>query len=73
MTRALDDETLAYVTGGAGCTRGNVAVDDARACADGALTAATMAPPAPQVLGIGCAGGVAAQGLIDGVRWARGQ
>lgn len=71
--RALDEDALAQVTGGAGRTWGKVAVDYARACADGALTAATMAPPAPQVLGIGCAGGVAAQGLIDGVRWARGQ
>lgn len=68
---ALDRELLATVEGGAAPrTWTRVATDYARACGDGALTAITMSGlPTPQTAGIGCAAGMAGQGLGDAIQW----
>lgn len=69
--RALDLEVLDTVAGGAAPrTWTRVATDYARACGDGALTAVTMSGlPTPQTAGIGCAAGIAGQGLGDAIQW----
>jgi len=73
--RALDREHLAWVCGGAAPaprTWTKVGIDYARACGDGALTAITMSGlPTPQTAGIGCAAGIAGQGLADAIQWQR--
>lgn len=68
---ALHRELLATVVGGAAPrTWTRVATDYARACGDGALTAVTMSGvPTPQTAGIGCAAGIAAQGVGDAIQW----
>ena len=65
----LSLDELAEVTGGRTWTR--TAIDYARACGDGALTAATMATPNPYTLGVGCAAGMAGQGLVDAIQYVR--
>jgi hypothetical protein len=70
---ALERELLATVGGGAAPrTWTKVATDYARACGDGALSAISMTGvPTPQTAGIGCAAGIAGQGLTDAIQWQR--
>ena len=65
---ALDRELLGSVTGGAR-TWGGVTRDYALACGDGALQAGLMTgSPDPYTLGVGCAAGMAGQGLTDAIQ-----
>jgi hypothetical protein len=70
---ALDRALLGSVVGGAAPrTWPKVGIDYARACGDGALSAITMSGlPTPQTAGIGCAAGMAGQGLADAIQWQR--
>lgn len=68
----LGREILVTAVGGAPVPRtwGKVALDYARACGDGALTALSMTGvPTPHAAGIGCAAGIAGQGAANAIQW----
>jgi hypothetical protein len=67
---ALDRAALAAVRGGER-TWGQVAVDYAGACANGALTSLQFAPPTPYTLGVGCGAGMVGQAAVDGINHLR--
>ena len=68
--QALERSDLELVLGG---TAAATAVRYTRACADGALGSLwwTAGVPTPQGLGVGCVAGIAGEGAVDLIKYAR--
>jgi hypothetical protein len=70
MFDTIDGDLLANISGGAGRSWAGVARDYSLACADGAVSATLMTggTVAPYTSGVGCAAGMAGQGLTDAIQ-----